>query len=701
MRHLPYIFVHNTTGLIDAYSDPFQGTRERFQMLLENRNLHSKIDPILLKLSELVVSYETDTATQPDFQQLVMIRWYASQLKYHALIEQIDAYCQPYLMSSLDSRDPHALFMIANWNRDWGRVDMMKMMDYRPYFSRLLAALKKVRLKSRHEISSQITTLKKSLAVLQRRYATDHVNFNTLAAIDISVSISCLLDDVLMQMKLLDVRHHDACWLFIQCLSQLRSAAQVYYKLPQQRRSQHRQAILKRKDSLNAIKDSKALVSKLTSSKTLRQVFWLLEKLYKLERLFNWSDQVDNVAWFGAIMQAVGSAYYHATTMLNELIDENPKPTEKQLKLMQVIVHARQVLLTERFKHFYDPHLEVPCITAALAQHERESMEWQRVYLNNITSLIQQVGGVYPGLKIHLLGGTEPIVFQVQCRGISNKGMILRLSKMGIAPENQAAIDYLIEHQPKFLGAVYHQFGEIGELVQCGSCAEFFPNGTLQDYIIQLHKERINNGFMLVQQKAMFAHFSQLLKLLHHLHDANIIFPDIKPTNFLFSSDPSKRKITRLLLSDLKSLMQLPPGESQTAQVFYTPGYKAPEIKIEKSGLLSEKVDPKPHDFYALGVTLHEYLTGTACLTVTQKPRNQFEQVMGELVRGLTQADPVRRLNFAHTVYENLGAWRARAITNRMSYYAGQAALFGQTVSGRVVTWLVHGPETNKDVTPQ
>lgn len=699
MRHLPYIFVHNSTGSIDAYSDLFQVTRERFQILLDNKNLRSKIDPILLKLSQLIIAYEVETASQPDFQQLVMIRWYASQLKYHVLIEQIDAYCQPYLTSSLDSRDPHVLLILANQHDGMDSVDMMTMMDYMPYVSRLFAALKKVRPKNYAEISSQLVSLRQSLIVLQRRYATDPVNFNTLAAIDVSVTVSCLLDDMLRQMKQVDIKYHGAWWSFIQNLSQLRAVAQVYYKLPQQSRSQHRQTILKRKDSLNAIKDSKALVSKLTSSQTLRQVFWLLEKLYKLERLFNWTDEVDDVAWFGTLMQTVGSAYYHATTMLNELINDNPKPTEKQLKLMQVIVHARQVLLTERFKHFYDPHLEAPCITAELAQHERESMAWQHAYLTEITLLIQQVGDVYPGLKIHLLGGTEPIVFQVQCRGISNKGMILRLSKMGIASENQAAIDYLIEHQPEFLGTVYHQFGEIGELVQCGSCAEFFPNGTLQDYITQLHQDRVDNHFTLTQQKILFAHFSQLLELLHHLHDAHIIFPDIKPANFLLSSDPNKRKVTRLLLSDLKSLMQLPSGESETAQVFYTPGYKAPEIKVEKSGLLSEKVDAKPHDFYALGVTLHEYLTGSAQLTVSQKPRNQFEQVMGELVRGLTQADPVRRLNFAHAVYENLGAWRARAITNRMSYYAGQAALFGQSVSGRVVTWLVHGPD--KDVTPQ
>ncbi|MEM9216702.1 MAG: AAA family ATPase [Cyanobacteria bacterium P01_F01_bin.150] len=117
----------------------------------------------------------------------------------------------------------------------------------------------------------------------------------------------------------------------------------------------------------------------------------------------------------------------------------------------------------------------------------------------------------------------------------------------------------------------------------------------------------------------------QLANILHDLHQQRVIHKDIKPANILIHPDSKQ-----VWLIDF-SIASLLPRETQTLQspksLEGTLAYLAPE----QTGRMNRTIDYRT-DFYALGVTLYELLTG-------QLPFTSSDPV--ELIHGHIAQTPV------------------------------------------------------------
>ncbi len=96
---------------------------------------------------------------------------------------------------------------------------------------------------------------------------------------------------------------------------------------------------------------------------------------------------------------------------------------------------------------------------------------------------------------------------------------------------------------------------------------------------------------------------TQLAEILHELHQHRVIHKDIKPANILIHPDSKQLKLIDF------SIASLLPKETQAIQspqsLEGTLAYLAPE----QTGRMNRAIDYRT-DFYALGVTLYELLTG-------------------------------------------------------------------------------------------
>ncbi|AFY38978.1 multi-sensor signal transduction multi-kinase [[Leptolyngbya] sp. PCC 7376] len=100
----------------------------------------------------------------------------------------------------------------------------------------------------------------------------------------------------------------------------------------------------------------------------------------------------------------------------------------------------------------------------------------------------------------------------------------------------------------------------------------------------------------------------QLADILHALHQENVIHKDIKPANILIHPESKQVKLIDF------SIASLLPKETQSIQspkgLEGTLAYLAPE----QTGRMNRAIDYRA-DFYALGVTLYQLLTGTLPFT--------------------------------------------------------------------------------------
>ncbi|MGK7928766.1 MAG: AAA family ATPase, partial [Spirulina sp.] len=95
----------------------------------------------------------------------------------------------------------------------------------------------------------------------------------------------------------------------------------------------------------------------------------------------------------------------------------------------------------------------------------------------------------------------------------------------------------------------------------------------------------------------------QLAEILHQLHQNQIIHKDIKPANILIHPDTQQVKLIDFSISSLL------PKETQTLQ---TPNVLEGTLKYlspEQTGRMNRGIDYRS-DFYSLGVTFYELLTG-------------------------------------------------------------------------------------------
>ncbi|MCX4242906.1 serine/threonine-protein kinase [Paraliomyxa miuraensis] len=95
----------------------------------------------------------------------------------------------------------------------------------------------------------------------------------------------------------------------------------------------------------------------------------------------------------------------------------------------------------------------------------------------------------------------------------------------------------------------------------------------------------------------------QVLDALDYVHTRKIVHCDVKPDNIFITRDPYNRRLVIVKLIDFGVCRSLEPFE-QPQEISGDPRYMAPEQTVIHG--------PFDHraDFYALGVTLYEMLTG-------------------------------------------------------------------------------------------
>jgi serine/threonine protein kinase/Tfp pilus assembly protein PilF len=101
--------------------------------------------------------------------------------------------------------------------------------------------------------------------------------------------------------------------------------------------------------------------------------------------------------------------------------------------------------------------------------------------------------------------------------------------------------------------------------------------------------------------------FCKICEAVNYAHQRGVIHRDLKPGNILVVADQLQDSIPKLLDFGLASLpLEQSPGENGDRTCVGTPAYMSPEQKEGRS----QDVDTRS-DIYALGVILHEMLTGS------------------------------------------------------------------------------------------
>ena len=132
--------------------------------------------------------------------------------------------------------------------------------------------------------------------------------------------------------------------------------------------------------------------------------------------------------------------------------------------------------------------------------------------------------------------------------------------------------------------------------------------------------------------------FLQVLDVVAHAHERQVIHRDLKPSNILVTGQGE----VRLLDFGTARLLQPKTGGSSLTRVYglaLTPEYASPEL------LRGESIDSRS-DIYSLGVVLHELLTGTRPAQPTRPTTGDTQRLRGALrdvVNKALQPDPGER----------------------------------------------------------
>ncbi|GGA26207.1 serine/threonine-protein kinase [Okeania sp. KiyG1] len=166
-----------------------------------------------------------------------------------------------------------------------------------------------------------------------------------------------------------------------------------------------------------------------------------------------------------------------------------------------------------------------------------------------------------------------------------------------------------------------HEYPSFNELVQFRNQYAIAKNLNIKGIVKPYSLLRYNNGYALIMEdigaislaeyqrqlsislKQFWEISLQITEILHHLHQNCIIHKDIKPANILIHPETQEVKLIDFSIS---SLLPKERTSLQTPNVLEgTLAYISPE----QTGRMNRGIDYRS-DFYSLGVTFYELLTG-------------------------------------------------------------------------------------------
>ncbi|NEQ43264.1 MAG: AAA family ATPase [Leptolyngbya sp. SIOISBB] len=204
--------------------------------------------------------------------------------------------------------------------------------------------------------------------------------------------------------------------------------------------------------------------------------------------------------------------------------------------------------------------------------------------------------------------------------------------------------------QPVVVKVLSQEHPSFAELVQFCNQYEITKNLSITGIVPPLCLEPCGNGYALVMEdfagvdlgqyirqslpdlSEVLTIALQLAEILHELHQHRVIHKDIKPANILIHPESKQVKLIDF------SIASLLPKETQTIQspdsLEGTLAYLAPE----QTGRMNRAIDYRT-DFYALGVTLYELLTGRLPF-ISDDPLELIHCHMAQLPTAIEQVNP-------------------------------------------------------------
>jgi len=180
----------------------------------------------------------------------------------------------------------------------------------------------------------------------------------------------------------------------------------------------------------------------------------------------------------------------------------------------------------------------------------------------------------------------------------------------------------LANERPVVIKLMRHEYPSFRELVQFRNQYAIAKNldieGILKSYALERYENRYAliledmGGISLAEYKGssslsipqFLALALQLAEILHQLHNHSIIHKDIKPANLLIHPETQEIKLIDFSISSLL------PRETQTLQTPNVLEGTLAYLSPEQTGRMNRGIDYRS-DFYSLGVTFYELLTGT------------------------------------------------------------------------------------------
>ncbi|MBD2329849.1 ATP-binding sensor histidine kinase [Alkalinema sp. FACHB-956] len=189
------------------------------------------------------------------------------------------------------------------------------------------------------------------------------------------------------------------------------------------------------------------------------------------------------------------------------------------------------------------------------------------------------------------------------------------------ALKKKSAQPVVISEQPVVIKVLNQEYPSFNELVQFRNQYTIAKNLNLPGIVQPLSLEPLGNGYALImedwggislsqylqhqslQWEEVLAIALQLATILHDLHLHRVIHKDIKPANILMH--PESKQV-KLIDFSIASLLPKETQEIQNPNILEgTLAYLAPE----QTGRMNRGIDYRA-DFYALGVTLYQLLSG-------------------------------------------------------------------------------------------